>query len=303
MFKKINAKEKVVGWYSTGPKIRPADLEINELIRKYTAEPLLIIIDVDPKDNLEIPVEAYLSVENVPEKKSKNRRTFKHLPAEIGAYEAEEVGVEHLLREIRDTTGSSIADKVSAKVNSLKGLHKRLQLTNRYLDNVIKGVMVPNQQIIYQLQDILNLIPDLKESQKVKAFSENTNDNFLTMYISGLIRAILSLHNLIINKLQNQDAEKKEETLSLEKSAKEAATKEAAAKAATEAGPPTAAGDPVPAKTETKVAPAKEDGSMEDEEDDSVSLPNKKKMKKVKSPEHKGVDGKKKKGKKKPPSN
>lgn len=26
MFKKVNAREKVLGWYSTGPKIRPADI-------------------------------------------------------------------------------------------------------------------------------------------------------------------------------------------------------------------------------------------------------------------------------------
>lgn len=67
MFKKVNATEKVVGWYSTGPEIRPADLDIHELIRRYTPEPLLVIIDVDPKDNLEIPTKAYASVESVPE--------------------------------------------------------------------------------------------------------------------------------------------------------------------------------------------------------------------------------------------
>jgi 26S proteasome regulatory subunit N8 len=31
MFRKISAKEKVVGWYSTGPKIRPADFGIKFL--------------------------------------------------------------------------------------------------------------------------------------------------------------------------------------------------------------------------------------------------------------------------------
>ena len=35
MFRKINAREVVVGWYSTGPRIRDADLEINQLMTKY----------------------------------------------------------------------------------------------------------------------------------------------------------------------------------------------------------------------------------------------------------------------------
>jgi 26S proteasome regulatory subunit N8 len=53
MFKKINAKEKVLGWYSTGPKIRPADLAVHELVRRYCAKPVFVVIDVDPKDDLE----------------------------------------------------------------------------------------------------------------------------------------------------------------------------------------------------------------------------------------------------------
>ena len=30
MLRKVSANEKILGWYSTGPKIRPADLEIHE---------------------------------------------------------------------------------------------------------------------------------------------------------------------------------------------------------------------------------------------------------------------------------
>ena len=39
--------------------------------------------------------------------------TFKHVPSEIGALEAEEVGVEHLLRDVKDTTISTLANQVS----------------------------------------------------------------------------------------------------------------------------------------------------------------------------------------------
>lgn len=43
--------------YSTGPKIKPADLQIHEIFRKYTSEPIFIIMEVQPKDN-ELPMEA-----------------------------------------------------------------------------------------------------------------------------------------------------------------------------------------------------------------------------------------------------
>lgn len=59
MFSKVNAKEKVVGWYSTGPKIRAADIQVNELIKNYCNEPAFVIIDVNPTDDITIPTEAY----------------------------------------------------------------------------------------------------------------------------------------------------------------------------------------------------------------------------------------------------
>jgi len=44
------------------------------------------------------------------------KRTFRHVSSEVGAYEAEEVGVEHLLRDINDPTVSSLASRVKHKV-------------------------------------------------------------------------------------------------------------------------------------------------------------------------------------------
>lgn len=64
MFKKINAREKLIGWYHSGPKLRAADLEINELFKRYTPNPLLVIIDVQPKE-VGVPTDAYFAVEEI----------------------------------------------------------------------------------------------------------------------------------------------------------------------------------------------------------------------------------------------
>jgi hypothetical protein len=40
------AREKVVGWYSTGPRLREADLDITELMTNYCDTPLLVICEV-----------------------------------------------------------------------------------------------------------------------------------------------------------------------------------------------------------------------------------------------------------------
>jgi 26S proteasome regulatory subunit N8 len=55
MFKKINAKEKILGWYSTGPGIRAPDIDINEYFKRFAPDPLLTVIDVRDVDNVELP--------------------------------------------------------------------------------------------------------------------------------------------------------------------------------------------------------------------------------------------------------
>ena len=34
MFKKVNARERIVGWYHTGPRLKANDMAIHELIQK-----------------------------------------------------------------------------------------------------------------------------------------------------------------------------------------------------------------------------------------------------------------------------
>ncbi len=80
------------------------------------------------------------------------RRSFQHLSSEIGAEEAEEIGVEHLLRDIKDTTVSTLAERVNAKLTSLKGLKARLQDIHAYLEAVAQGSMPVNHEITFLIQ-------------------------------------------------------------------------------------------------------------------------------------------------------
>jgi len=206
MFKKVNAKEAVVGWYSTGPTIRPADLEINELWRRYTPNPVMVIINVAPTE-IGIPTKAYVTVEEVSKDGTETRMQFQHIPSEIGAVEAEEVGVEHLLRDIHDTSISTVASNVNAKLLSLKSLVAHLKEMHEYLSNVCEGKLPINHVIVNQLQDIFNLLPNTSVEELVRAFAVKTNDMMLVIYLSSLIRSIIALHNLINNKQALKQAE------------------------------------------------------------------------------------------------
>ncbi|TYH77528.1 hypothetical protein ES332_D04G160600v1 [Gossypium tomentosum] len=194
MFKRINAKEHVVGWCSTGPKLRENDQDIHRLFHNYVPNPVLVTIDVQPKE-LRIPTKAYYDVEEVKENATqKSQKVFVHVPSEIAAHEVEEIGVEHLLRDVKDTTISTLATEIRG-----------------YLDLVIDEKLPLNHEILYHLQDVFNLLPNLNVNDLIKAFAVQTNDMMLVIYLLSLIRSVIALHNLINNKMLNKEHEKAED--------------------------------------------------------------------------------------------
>ncbi len=42
----VAAKERILGFYSTGPRLREADLDISDLLSSYAESPLLLICEV-----------------------------------------------------------------------------------------------------------------------------------------------------------------------------------------------------------------------------------------------------------------
>lgn len=220
MFKKVNTREHIVGWYHTGPKLNQNDIFINDLIKRYCSNSVLVIVDVKPKDS-GLPTEAYYAVEEVHDDGTPTSKTFEHISSEIGAEEAEEVGVEHLLRDIKDTTLGTLSQRVTNQLLGLKGLYTQLNEIKKYLDLVVAEKLPMNHSIIYLLQDIFNLLPDILTDNFVKSVYIKTNDQMLVVYLASLVRAVIALHNLINNKITNRDAEKKEGLKDKDQSKKE----------------------------------------------------------------------------------
>ena len=162
-----------------------------------------------------------------------------HTPSIIEAEEAEEIGVEHLLRDIRDVAVGTLSTRITSQLQSLQGLHLRLRDIGQYLQKVIDKELPVNHAILGNLQDVFNLLPNLSNptaapsktiteeegsgpertnnTELARAMSVKTNDQLMAIYLSSLIRAITAFHDLIENKIQNRqqqeekDAKKDEE--------------------------------------------------------------------------------------------
>lgn len=151
-------------------------------------------------------------------------KTFVHTPSIIEAEEAEEIGVEHLLRDIRDVAVGTLSTRVTNQLQSLQGLHLRLRDIQAYLEKVLDKQLPVNHAILGNLQDVFNLLPNLStpkanpgatgskaDGDLNHAMSIKTNDQLMAIYLSSLIRAITAFHDLIENKIQNRQQQEEKE--------------------------------------------------------------------------------------------
>lgn len=117
----------------------------------------------------------------------------------------DQVGVEHLLRDINDPSTSTLAMQIKQKVDGLTGFVQRLELIRVYLRNMITGRVPVNNQILYNLQNIFNMLPNLNVDVLVNSMLVKTNDMYLAIYLSSLIRSVIALHGLLNNKIKFRD--------------------------------------------------------------------------------------------------
>ena len=104
----------------------------------------------------------------------------------------------------------TLSQRISAQLLSLQGLQTHLEGIREYLEHVAQRKLPINHQILYHLQDIFNLLPNLNLEEFTRSFAVKTNDQLLVVYIASLVRSVIALHTLIENKVSNREQEKQE---------------------------------------------------------------------------------------------
>jgi len=138
MLRRINSKEMIMGWYSTGPEIRKNDIQLNEILRRYNTNPVFVVCNVKEEQQIGLPTEAFFTQEEVSDSGTIARH-FVHVVSEIQGTDEEEIAVEHLLRDIKDQAEGTLSKQVSDKLVGLKVLASRLKSMRQYLEKVVEG--------------------------------------------------------------------------------------------------------------------------------------------------------------------
>jgi 26S proteasome regulatory subunit N8 len=197
LHRKVTLKEKIVGWYSSKSTVSPNDLDIHQMMRRYTPNPIFITTDVGASDPHEIPVSAFLGAERVRPDGQPIVTSFQNVPTIVDFLEVEEIGVEHLLRDIKDVDMSEIGTTLTNSVHGLAALEHRLQGISDYLGDVISGKLPIDNEIVGITQSIFNLLPNLELKDTLESLSTKSDDSAFMVFIAQLCRSVVSLHELV----------------------------------------------------------------------------------------------------------
>lgn len=179
---KVTHNENVIGWYHTGPGLYPNDIEITRFFSNYEKIPILCVINVQNTNT--IPVDCYYVIKNKNILVAKNNKkecsyTFNNLPITIEAEEAEEVGVEHLLRDIKDATLSDDFSVTNEILESLKVYRSKLGIIIDEIKNIIENEETPAQEFIEHLAACLNGV-NFKMEEEIKQAISKTDSKLST---------------------------------------------------------------------------------------------------------------------------
>ncbi|KAL0224119.1 hypothetical protein P9112_003509 [Eukaryota sp. TZLM1-RC] len=219
MQQKVNIKEQIVGWYSTGPSPVALDLAIHKLVHRLMSlpiDPVYLLVTV--METKEFPARAFIKQVTSRTPGEQPTETFDAIQTRMGQQIAEEIGIEHLLRDVKGVEISDLSTMREGRINGLTALSRNLEIVCEYLEKTPK----PKSEIVNLLQEVLYDLPLLSTAVK-EDLAQLTNENQLTVLMGLIGRSLTAIHDVILNresqirlerklKEEFEEGEEKEET-------------------------------------------------------------------------------------------
>ncbi|KAF3433502.1 hypothetical protein FNV43_RR24604 [Rhamnella rubrinervis] len=184
---KVNPKEVIVGWYSTGLGVTAGSALIHEFYSREVPNPVHLTVDTG-FNNGEGTIKAYVSV-NLSLGDRQLAAQFQEIPLDLRMVEAEQVGF--------DILKTTMVDKLPTDLEGMEASMERLLAlideVYKYVDNVVEGRVAPDNNIGRFISDTVASIPKLSPTAFDKLVNDSLQDHLLLLYLSSITRTQLSL--------------------------------------------------------------------------------------------------------------
>lgn len=191
LFNKVNSREVILGWYHTSPRLHENDLQITQTFQSYTKDPILTTVNLEPS-HTGAPIQCYRLERENQSDTGMARFVFGHVPFAIEAEEAEEVGVEQLVEDIRDVNIGDLANKIESIKMGLRELSKGLAVLEEHMRNVETGQLPYSAETMEILQEIMNYVPRRYPS----GMGEYMKELELNTYVCSAVRSVVLLNDV-----------------------------------------------------------------------------------------------------------
>ncbi|CAL9008172.1 unnamed protein product [Prunus brigantina] len=184
---KVNPKEVIVGWYSTGFGVTGGSALIHEFYSREAPNPVHLTVDTGFR-NGEGTIKAYVSV-NLSLGDRQLAAQFQEIPLDLRMVEAERVGY--------DILKTTMVDKLPTDLEGMEASMERLLAliddVYKYVDNVVESRVEPDNNIGRFLLDAVASLPKLSPTAFDKLVNDSLQDNLLLLYLSSITRTQLTL--------------------------------------------------------------------------------------------------------------
>ncbi|KAL6131573.1 hypothetical protein ACLB2K_069947 [Fragaria x ananassa] len=198
---KVNPKEVIVGWYSTGLGVTGCSVLIHDFYSREVPNPVHLIVDTG-FSNGEGAIKAHVSSNlslSLGELKQAVRPAgdhqlplaaqFQEIPLDLRMVEAERVGFDILKKTMTDKLPTDL-EGMEASMERLLAL---IDDVYKYVDDVDEGRVAPDNNVGRFLWDAVESLPKLSPAVFDKLVNDSLQDNMLLLYLSSITRTQLTL--------------------------------------------------------------------------------------------------------------
>ncbi|WVZ05999.1 hypothetical protein V8G54_019345, partial [Vigna mungo] len=184
---KVNPKEIIVGWYSTGLGVTGGSALIHEFYSREVQNPIHLTVDTG-FTNGGGTIKAYVS-NNLSLGERQIAAQFQEIPLDLRMVEAERIGFDML----KATAVDKIPSDLEGMEASMQHLLVLIDDIYKYVDDVVEGRVAPDNKIGRFISDAVGSLPKVSPRVFDKLVNDSLQDHLLLLYLSSITRTQLSL--------------------------------------------------------------------------------------------------------------
>ncbi|KAA3481972.1 eukaryotic translation initiation factor 3 subunit F-like [Gossypium australe] len=184
---KVNPKEVIVGWYSTGLGVTGGSALIHDFYSREVPNPIHLTVDTGFR-NGEGTVKAFVSV-NLALGDRQLAAQFQEVPLDLCMVEAERVGFDIL----KKTAVDKLPNDLEGMEVTMGRLLALIDDVYKYVDDVVEGRVPADNNIGRFIAETVASLPKLSPPAFDKLMNDSLQDQLLLLYLSSIARTQLGL--------------------------------------------------------------------------------------------------------------